>query len=182
MPIKGNENLHNSSICESNKVKCNEFKDNKYLLVFYLLYILYFIFSALQIKYNMIELRKKSILMSGDNLFYSVVYKVYLNVPFLYEIKVLIDWTFTGTSLDLWKYLKFESFYDILFIDLCTMKGYHGRDVGEKIPKTSKFFVGGVSFFVILLIVFGPLILFSNLNPTNKQNPIANGSLDVRIN
>jgi hypothetical protein len=129
----------------------------------------------------MIDLRKQSSLMKGDNLFYSVVFKGFRAMPFLYELKLLIDWTFTTTSLDMWKWLKFESIYDLLFINKCTMKSYHGRKLGAKVNKIEKFFVGGLSFFAILIIVFGPLVLFSTLNPTNTDNPVTGARVEVKL-
>lgn len=133
------------------------------------------------LRFSMVDLRKKSALMYRDNLLYLTVYKSFKALPFLYELKLLIDWTFTSTALDLWKWLKFESIFDLLYITKCTMKGYVGRRLGEKTPKYTKFFVGGLSFFSILIIVFGPLVLFSSLNPTNKSNLVTGANIEVNM-
>jgi len=119
--------------------------------------------------------------MKGDNLFYLYVFKTFKAMPFLYELKLLIDWTFTHTSLDLFKWIKFESIYDTIYITKCDMKSYRGRELGEPVPNTSKIFSGGLLIFVVLVIVFGPLLLFSSLNPTNKPNPVISSQIKVII-
>ena len=89
----------------------NTLTNNVVILLFYLLYIFYFIFSGFQIKYGLSDLRKMSGLMKSSNIFNSVFYKVFKLIPFLFELKNFIDWTFTTTSLDLWKWLKLEEIF-----------------------------------------------------------------------
>jgi hypothetical protein len=184
LPIIGNYNLHNSSLCDAGlhrKSQCNEFSENTFLKIFYIFYCIYFFFSGLQIKYSMVDLRKQSALMKGDNLFYSTIFKSFKAMPFLYELKLLIDWTFTETALDLFKWFKFEAIYDLLFITKCNMKGYYGRRLGTKVTKFQKFFSGGLFFIGMLIIVFGPLVLFSSLNPTNKPNLVTGSFVELQL-
>ena len=58
-PIVGNKNILNNVYCkypvnidnmDAKIVDCNEFTFNGYLIFFYILYVLYLIFSAIQIK------------------------------------------------------------------------------------------------------------------------------------
>lgn len=184
LPIIGNYNLHNSSLCDrglNRTSQCNEFSENIFLKFFYFFYCIYFFFSGLQIKYSMVDLRKQSALMKGDNLFYSTIFKSFKAMPFLYELKLLIDWTFTETALDLFKWFKFEAIYDLLFITKCNMKGYYGRRLGTKVTKFQKFFSGGLFFIGMLIIVFGPLVLFSSLNPTNKPNLVTGAFVELQL-
>jgi hypothetical protein len=62
---------------------------------------MYFIFSALQIKYGLPEMRKGSFMMHDYNVFNKAVFKIYLAIPFLLELKTISDWTFTKTALDI---------------------------------------------------------------------------------
>ena len=61
------------------------------------------------------------------------------------------------------------------------MKGYYGRRLGEKIPGYIKFFSGGLFFSFMLVIVFGPLVLFSSLNPTNKPNKVLGANVELQL-
>ena len=159
----------------------NKLSNNIFIFLFYLLYIFYFIFSGLQIKYGLSDLRKLSGLMKSSNLIHSVYYKVFKNIPFLYELKNFIDWTFTTTSLDLWKWLKLEEIISLLYINKCFAKGNMKRRIGTKIPVKMKILMGGSIFFGVLLIVFGPIFLFSSLNPTNEVRPVIGVNLKVLL-
>jgi piezo-type mechanosensitive ion channel component 1/2 len=180
LPIQGNYNLHNYYYCDS-LTECNNFHNNGYLIAFYIFYLLYMIFSAVQIHYGLLDMRKKSLLMRGDNWFYSTSFKIFNAIPFLYELKLMIDWSITPTSLDLFKWIKFESVYDRFFITHCYMKSENMRKVGDQMTLFNKISLGGCGFIIILLILLGPLILFSNLNPTNQINNITSAGIEVSL-
>lgn len=44
-----------------------------------------------------------------------------------------------------------------------------------------KVLMGWALFLLILLLLFGPMILFSGLNPTSKLNSITNANFEVGI-
>jgi hypothetical protein len=181
LPIIGNNNLNNINFCEKAAInqQCNDFLNNNFLIFFYILYLLYFTFSSLQIQHGLLDTKKKSVLMRGDNLFNLILFKTYKAIPFLYELKLTIDWSITPTSLDIFKWIKFESVYDLLFMTHCTMKQEKSREIGEKIGLLEKLSFGGIGFSLILLILIGPLILFSTLNPQNSNNNVTGASIKV---
>lgn len=74
---------------------------------FFALYLVYFFFNALQIKYGFTRLKGKNILMTSYHFVSMYIYKAFLAVPFLVEFKKLSDWTFTATALPLFHWLKF---------------------------------------------------------------------------
>ena len=157
----------------------NTLNNNIFILLFYLLYIFYFIFSGFQIKYGFSDLRKISGLMKYSDLFHSIFYKIFKNIPFLFELKNFIDWTFTTTSLDLWKWLKLEEIISLLFINKCYAKSNMKRRIGTKQPLYMKIALGASVFLGVLIIVFGPIFLFSSLNPTNEVRPVIGANLKV---
>ena len=150
----------------------NRISENPYTLVFYILYLFYFLFSSLQIKYGMTDIKKMSSLMKASNMFYNIVYKCYIQIPFLFELKNFIDWTFTKTALDLWKWLKLEEIISLLFINKCFAKSDMDHRIGEKVPVYMKLLMGSTTFFIIIVIIFGPLVLFSYLNPLSLVNQV----------
>ena len=144
------------------------------------MYSFYMITSALQIKYGMLDMRKKSIFMRGDNILYYIAFSAHRAIPFLFELKLLIDWTVTQTTLDFFKWLKFESIYDKLFITHCTIKGQNQKKkVGDKVGWFEKSYIGIVGFILVMIIILGPLLLFSSLNPTNVLNNI--DSVEIKV-
>ena len=157
----------------------NKVTTNIFIFIFYILYIIYFIFSGLQIKYGLTDMRKVSSLMKASNLFYNMTYKVYKQIPFLFELKNFIDWTFTSTALDLWKWLKLEEIISLLFINKCLGKGNLKRRVGSLSPLYMKILMGGTMYFCAIMLIFGPLILFSSLNPINMVNSVNGINLKI---
>jgi len=81
--------------------------------------------------------------------------------------------------LDLFKYIKFESVYDLLFITHCNMKANNNRKVGECVGMFEKISIGGIASSALLIILIGPLILFSSLNPTNVHNPVLGANIEL---
>jgi hypothetical protein len=178
----GTYNLQNYVYCENDDPnQCNNFLDNPKMIVFYIIYCVYFYFSGLQVHYGLLDMRKKSLLMRGDNMVYSILFKAFKAIPFFYELKLTIDWSCTPTTLDLFKYVKFEMVYDLLFSTHCNMKASRQKKVGEVINKFSKILVGGGSFMLILLILIGPLLLFSSLNPGNISNLVIGAGTELSI-
>ena len=158
---------NNNSDKKENKVTTNIF-----IFIFYILYIFYFIFSGLQIKYGLTGMKRVSSLMKASNFLYNISYKIYTQIPFLFELKNFIDWTFTSTALDLWKWLKLEEIISLLYINKCFAKGNLKRRVGTITPNYMKVLMGGTTYLIVIILIFGPLILFSSLNPINIVNKV----------
>ncbi|MCQ2819658.1 MAG: hypothetical protein MJ252_20530, partial [archaeon] len=159
----------------------NEVYNNPFIIIFYIMYMLYFFLSALQVKYGLCDLRKNSSLMAGSNLIYSVFFKVVKAIPFLFEVKSFMDWTFTTTSLDIFQWIKYEEIFSMLFVTKCYVKTYLGIRIGSAVGRIDKIFMGGAPFIGMLLLIFAPLILFSNLNPSNQANSIKSGTLSADL-
>ena len=68
-----------------------------------------------------------------------------------------------------------------MYVAKCVNKDYMDRKLGTRIAKWEKIVVGfGLMIFIILMIV-GPIILFSSLNPiATLDNPIG-GSLKASL-
>ena len=181
MPMYGNDKLNSSVYCKEESKECNDFLKNISLPIFYIFYLVYFISSGLQVKYGFYDMKRKSVLKAKNNTIYGGIYAVYKNIPFLYELKLGIDWTFTTTCLDLFQWNKFEGVYDICFTTNCSMTAINKKKVGQAVGKGSKIGMGGVLSFVLILVLFGPLLLFSTLNPTNELNDLTNADLTVEL-
>ena len=184
-PMEGNFNLNDEIFCpldDGNDNECNNFEDNPTLICFYILYLFYFTFSGMQIKYGFCDIKKKSLLKSGYSSFRKNINTIFKSLPFLYEINLAIDWAFTPTSLDLFQWNQFENVYDTVYTTYCNMKGYNSSKVGEKIGFI-KVIIGGLLSFLLIIIILLPILLFSSLNPLNELNNIygADIKLDLSI-
>ena len=90
-PMNGNYKLQGSIFCEGDKV-CNNFQENWYLKVFYILYLAYLILASNQIRHGLPSFTKVSFpLMRHISTYSSNAFKVYRGTPFLFELRTLID-------------------------------------------------------------------------------------------
>ena len=178
LPIYGSKNDY-VKVFNFNFV--NELLNNIFILIFYILYCFYFTFSGLQIKYGLAGMRKVSPLMSGSSMTFNIIYKSFKLLPFLFELKNFIDWSVTPTALEIWQWLKFEEINAMLFINKCFNKSYMGRRIGTKRTFCLKITMGWSIFVLILSFVFGPIVLFSTLNPSSINNSITGTYMKVQL-
>ena len=180
--MTGNYNLNNAFYCirEQPTDECNDFLENKTTFVFYLFYLIYLIFSGLQIKYGFYDLKRKSIFKNVYSI-QGYIYYAYKLIPFYYQIKNVVDWTFTPTSLNLFDWFKFENLYDIIFKTYRQKYRIEKRPIGKRITKIFKILTGGMISIILVLILILPLFLYSSLNPTNEINNINSAQLKVYL-
>ena len=171
------DNNENSS--ENITISNKNINQNVYISIFYVLYIFYFLFSGLQIKYGFTDIKKISFRERASHFFAYFSYTIFINIPFLFELKNFIDWTFTNTALSLWQWLKLEEIISLLYLNKCYVKAKMIRRVGSIIPNYSKIFFGGLTNLSIIVLIFGPLILFSSLNPINVVNQVNGVNLKI---
>jgi len=151
--------------------------------VFYLLFVIYFTLSAFQLKHGIPGFKGKLFLMKHYTMWNSVGFKVYRAVPFFFEVKTFMDWTFTHTALDLFQWLKLEDVYGQLFVTKIATDAHFQRKLGDHIDRFSKFTIGFCGITFLLLLILGPLLLFSTYNPLAAENAVigATVSLGFRI-
>lgn len=56
------------------------------------------------------------------------LFKAFLQIPFLWEIRAILDWTVAHTSLELFSFLKLEDIYAGLCLVRADMLYRYGRD------------------------------------------------------
>jgi piezo-type mechanosensitive ion channel component 1/2 len=150
------------------------------LIAFSFFYFFYFYLSALQIKYGYKEVKSLNSLMTrrGFANYYAV--SIYTAIPFLYELKIIIDWTFTNTSMSLFDWFRQFSIYLRAFKSKIQYYNATGYDYIRPQPWYQKI-IGWVGFILIIIIIFGPMVLFSGLNPIAQPNLVVGGSLSVAL-
>jgi piezo-type mechanosensitive ion channel component 1/2 len=108
------------------------------LIVFYLLKFVYLTVSGLQIAYGYPQFVQGQFLTDSKSpsqlRYYTFV--AYRAIPFVYELRTLLDWTITKTTLSFYEWLKLEDVYAQLFLVKCrvTSDKHWERNVGDKTP------------------------------------------------
>lgn len=109
-------------------------------------------------------------------------YRLYRALPFLYELRCVLDWSCTTTSLTMYDWLKLEDINASLYLVKCDAvlnRATHKQ--GQKQTKMTKFCNGICLFFVLICVIWAPMLMYSSGNPTNIANPINDASAQVDI-
>ena len=160
---------------------CNEFRTNWALILFYILYCFYFGLSALQVKYGHPEIRKGNFMMGDYKKVNNWGFKGFMGIPFLFELKTFADWSFTKTSLDIMQWFNLSNTHAELFVAKCVQTEYRAHPIGEKVPWYMKLGIGGGGLAGVIILIAGPLLLFSTLNPISDKNPVNNCEISLNI-
>ncbi|XP_051209733.1 piezo-type mechanosensitive ion channel homolog isoform X2 [Lolium perenne] len=109
-------------------------------------------------------------------------FRLYRALPFLYELRCVLDWSCTTTSLTMYDWLKLEDIYASLFLVKCdTILNRANHQHGDKQTKMTKFCGGICLFFVLICVIWAPMLIYSSGNPTNIANPIIDVSVKIDI-
>ncbi|KAL9239206.1 hypothetical protein vseg_013546 [Gypsophila vaccaria] len=109
-------------------------------------------------------------------------YRLYRALPFLYELRCVLDWSCTTTSLTMYDWLKLEDINASLYLVKCdNILNRASHKQGEKQTKMTKLCNGICLFFILICVIWAPMLMYSSGNPTNIANPIKDASVQVDI-
>ncbi|KAJ4772325.1 piezo-type mechanosensitive ion channel component [Rhynchospora pubera] len=109
-------------------------------------------------------------------------FRLYRALPFLYELRCVLDWSCTTTSLTMYDWLKLEDIYASLFLVKCdALLNRANHKIGQKQSKMTKFCSGICLFLILICVIWAPMLIYSSGNPTNIANPVIDVSLQVDV-
>ena len=111
-----------------------------------------------------------------------LAHQIYQNAPFVIEIKTLLDWTSTKTSLDVFQWMQLNYYHSDLYLAKMANRSYFRGTIGKRISKTEKCICGVSCSFLLLFLVVGPFLMFSSLGFTADYNPIIAGTFQFNLN
>lgn len=160
---------------------CYNFKENGYVIIFYLLFCYYFMLSALQIRHGYPDWRSPSSLTEkiarGPFYWHLIIY----NLPFLMELKIILDWCWTKTSLDIFQWLELGQVDVSMYNNRNANRVAFEKPLGEKIGLTEKFICGCFCLTTILFFLVGPFLFFSNLSGFSESNLVTDAIVNLKI-
>lgn len=157
------------------------FCNSPYLVICYLFFSWYLYYSSLQIKFGYPQSDTSQIFTTSTDFLTRMAFKVYRAIPFLTELKAILDWTVISTSLDLFQWIKLDDAYANLYLCKAEMavrkeaKPGHPRNFWEKCSN------GCCLVILLLLIIIGPILLFSTLNPILETNNVHSGVVTIEM-
>ncbi|EDR24621.1 hypothetical protein EDI_173100 [Entamoeba dispar SAW760] len=141
------------------------------LTIFYLFKVVYWTISGLQIKSGYLILSSKRILMANYSYISSLIFSTYYTLPFVYEIRTILDWTFAKTSMFYKLWLKVEDIHAELYMNQCDREIEKSRNhvYGESRGIMEKLTGGCIMIVIMLSILWFPLLLMSSAAPNFIQ-------------
>jgi len=110
------------------------------------------------------------------------MYVIYRSVPFLFELRGLLDWSCSRTALDFYQWFKLEDIHGQLFQTRCYIQQRKdSHKFGEERSTCNKISVGLTTFVALCMLLWLPLVLFSNGSALMVPNPVTAASMHVSL-
>ncbi len=115
---------------------------------------------------------------------YNALHQVFINFPLAVELRCLLDFTFTKTSIDLWQTCELFQYNSDFFIAKTSTLSYNRKVLGAEVSKFSKICFGYICTTIMLSFILGPFLMFSSIGGMTMYNPVIYNDLQfwVQVN
>lgn len=139
--------------------------------LWYFIKCIYLILSAYQIRSGYPTRILGNFFCKKYNYINYFLFKGYMLIPFLYELRSLMDWIWTDTSMNLSNWLKMEDIFANVFLLKCQRRAEEEYPTprGSRRSSLTKYGLGGILLFSIILVIWFPLLLFSLGNTVGQS-------------
>ncbi|XP_077295229.1 piezo type mechanosensitive ion channel component [Arctopsyche grandis] len=151
--------------------------------MWYMVKCIYLLLSAYQIRCGYPTRILGNFLCKGYNYVNMFLFKGFMTIPFLFELRALMDWIWTDTSMTLMDWLKMEDIFANVFQLKCSrhVESEYPQPRGEKKKPFVKYLMGGSVLAFVIAIIWFPLVLFAFGNTVGEPNPPFDVTVKIRI-
>ncbi|XP_072762697.1 piezo-type mechanosensitive ion channel component isoform X9 [Anoplolepis gracilipes] len=160
-----------------------QFNDNLAPQIWYMVKCFYLLLAAYQLRQGYPTRILGNFLCKKYSIVNYVLFKGFMLVPFLFELRAVMDWIWTDTSMTIMDWFKMEDIFASIYQIKC-MRGVESdfpQPRGEKKKQMSKYLVGGSALFFIIGLIWFPLLLFALGSTVGTSNLPYDVSMKIRI-
>eukprot|EP00124_Ichthyophonus_hoferi_P003437 Ihof_evm3s297 gene=Ihof_evmTU3s297 len=152
--------------------------------MFYAAKCMYLYYSALQLRHGYPRYLLSSLTATQFGPFYSTLFRVYRAVPFMMELRSLMDWVCTDTTLNLFEWWKLDEIYATLYLNKCRYVGLskEERQIGKGKGLFEKLYSGVALIACIVLVIWLPLLVVSVGRVTSEPSLLGAFTMSLSIN
>ncbi|OZC09943.1 hypothetical protein X798_03049 [Onchocerca flexuosa] len=156
---------------------------NKTAQSLYFIKCIYLLISAWQIRNGYPTLCAGNLITHAYGFANMIFFKLFMAVPFLFELRTAIDWTWTDTSMPLFDFFNMENFYAIIYNLKCARTYEKNFPTPRGVTKGAviKYLMGVPVILGLILFIWLPLLSFSLLNRIGIVLPPNNVMLTIGI-
>ncbi|XP_061378195.1 piezo-type mechanosensitive ion channel component isoform X1 [Danaus plexippus] len=151
--------------------------------MWYMMKCIYLLLSAYQIRCGYPRRIIGNFLCKSYHFLNMICFRGFMAVPFLFELRTLMDWIWTDTSMTLMDWLKMEDIFASVFLLKCSryVEDEFPQPRGAKKSATSKYLLGGGVLTFVIAIIWFPLVFFAFGNSVGQPNPPTDVTVKIRI-
>ncbi|XP_028032232.1 piezo-type mechanosensitive ion channel component isoform X5 [Bombyx mandarina] len=151
--------------------------------MWYMMKCIYLLLSAYQIRCGYPRRIIGNFLCKSYRFLNMICFRGFMAVPFVFELRTLMDWIWTDTSMTLMDWLKMEDIFASVFLLKCSryVEDEFPQPRGVKKSSTSKYLLGGCVLAFVIAIIWFPLVFFAFGNSVGEPNPPTDVTVKIRI-